>query len=174
VVAAQGAHHEAIHPAAIQISNRVPVAVWPSLVHEGRIVERTDAATDLRVGDAHGRAAVSHRDPIGAGERTEVRIERPVLLHDDDDVLDLVDAGEARSGHGVMPIAAHAPATSSTTARNAERGAGRISNLIRRVGHRRSLILPDRSHALPPRTAAVGSDRGEGDVPGRAPIERQR
>ena len=33
-----------------------------------------------------------HRDPVGARERREVIVERSVLLHDHDDVPDLVDA----------------------------------------------------------------------------------
>src|SRR5262249_38034724 len=64
------------------------------------------AATVSRVLDAN-----PGRDPVGAREGTEVGVEGPVLLHDHDDVLDLVDVrvdlngsvvpgfGICRSGH---------------------------------------------------------------------------
>ncbi len=43
------------------------------------------------VGHAHAR-----RYSVGAGIGAEVAVERPVLLHDHDDVADLVDAGQRR------------------------------------------------------------------------------
>ena len=67
------------------------VVVRTAAVHVGVVDVRVDARAGLRVGHAHGRLTVAHRDAVGTRERAEVRVERPVLLHDHDDVLDLVD-----------------------------------------------------------------------------------
>ena len=69
--------------------------VRPTAVHVARIVEWSDAATDA-VRDADDGATSSEPDPVGAAEGPEVGIERPVLLHDHDDVPDLLDAA-----HGI-------------------------------------------------------------------------
>ena len=51
----------------------------------------------LRVRRTHGRDAARIRGiPSAPGVRAEVLVERPVLLHDHDDVLDLVDARSGR------------------------------------------------------------------------------
>ncbi len=56
------------------------------------------AVPGVRVRDARHRARVAGQagDPVGAGIGAEVVIEAAVLLHDDHDVLDLVDAGLGR------------------------------------------------------------------------------
>ena len=56
-----------------------------------RIVERPHAGFAARIGNANGRNAVAHRNAVRAGKRSEVGIERAVLLHDDDDVPNLVN-----------------------------------------------------------------------------------
>ncbi len=88
----QRAGHEPVHSAAVDVRHGVRVAVGTALVDQGWIVERRDAPADLWVGDAHGRPSVLHGDAIGAGIGPEVRVERPVLLHDHDHVSDRVDA----------------------------------------------------------------------------------
>jgi hypothetical protein len=42
--------------------------------------------------------ADSGRNPIGPRIRPKVLVERPVLLHDHDDMLDVVDAVDRQSG----------------------------------------------------------------------------
>src|SRR5215813_6456425 len=64
---------------------------------------RLDAGARHRVRDAHGGHAMVHRDPGRARVGPEVGVERPVLLHDHDHVLDLVNAlrgGAAGPGRG--------------------------------------------------------------------------
>jgi hypothetical protein len=61
-----------------------------------RIVVRTDARLSFDVWNANDRNAIVHRDAVGAAIRPEVTIERAVLLHDDNDVLDLVDTVAGR------------------------------------------------------------------------------
>jgi hypothetical protein len=50
--------------------------------------------TELTTADQRnrGRAVGPQRDAVGSGERAEVLIEGAILLHDDDDVLDLPGA----------------------------------------------------------------------------------
>ena len=57
------------------------------------VVERCLAAPGVQIRDAWHRPWVTSEpgDPIRSPERPEVRVERPVLLHDDHDVPDLVD-----------------------------------------------------------------------------------
>ena len=56
------------------------------------IVVGKDARARQWVGYAHGWGPVAHGDAVGPGERPEVGVERTVLLHDDDDVPDSMDA----------------------------------------------------------------------------------
>jgi hypothetical protein len=87
------ARDEPVHPAVGDVGDRVRLAVRPAGVQVARVVERLLAAAGRGVRDADGEAAVGVPwKAVGAGIRTEVVIERPVLLHDDDHVLDLVDA----------------------------------------------------------------------------------
>ena len=74
--------------------------------HAGRAVRSADdevAVVDVRaLAPARGRRQagvrdpVRHRDPVRARKRAEVLVERPVLLHDHDHVLDLLEAGQRR------------------------------------------------------------------------------
>src|SRR4029453_3546273 len=54
----------------------------------GRVV-RTDALVGDRIGHAYRRLPVAHRDALGARERSEVMIERAVLLDDEHQVLEV-------------------------------------------------------------------------------------
>jgi hypothetical protein len=72
------------------------LCMWPTTIDETWIVERPNAVGALRVWDAHGGPTVLESDAIGPRVRAEVAIERPVLLHHHDHVLDLVDPDESR------------------------------------------------------------------------------
>ena len=85
--------HETIHPAVVDVSFRDRARVRAVRVDVGVVGKWTDTRSRSNVGEAHGRDAVLHRYSVRTGERPEVIIERAVLLHDHDDVLDLVDAG---------------------------------------------------------------------------------
>ena len=60
------------------------------------VVIGANAGLLTRVRGANGRNAGRHRNAVGPWKRSEVRIEGAVLLHDDDHVPDLVNAGERR------------------------------------------------------------------------------
>jgi len=80
-----------------------------------RVVERTDAAAVRGI-----RHADVRRDSVRARIRAEVGVERPVLLHDHDDVLDLVDAGRRRR----LPLHDRALAARGRASARAERPCG--------------------------------------------------
>src|SRR5437764_10492908 len=69
----------------------------------------------------HRRLAAFHSNPVGPWERPEIRVERAVLLHDHDDVLDLVNAYPARRRR-------------ATLRRGALRGTERLGGGRRRAG----------------------------------------
>ena len=88
---------EAVHPAAVDVRLRRVAVVRAAGVHLVRVVVGEDAASARGSGTQTVEVGRSRREPVGAGERAEVRVERPVLLHDHHDVLDPVDpvvAGE--------------------------------------------------------------------------------
>ena len=92
VLAAElGLGDETVHLAAGDVAHRVAVAVRTALVAVERVVVGPLADVPPRIGNADRRLARLHRDPVGAGVRAEVGVERAVLLHDDHDVADLVD-----------------------------------------------------------------------------------
>ena len=107
LLARLGLADEAVHLAAVDVARRVRIVVRSTTVDVGVIDVGRHARAVRRIGHAHGRLAVLHRDPVGARKRTEVGVERPVLLHDHDDVLDLVDAGRddvAAGGSAAHPF----------------------------------------------------------------------
>jgi len=63
------------------------------------IVEGPDARAGWG-GNADRRDAVAHRNAVRPGKRSEIRIERAVLLHDDHDVANLVNRVFALGAHG--------------------------------------------------------------------------
>jgi hypothetical protein len=75
--------------------------VLRTAVHLTRIVVRPRAGSTARIGHADGEAAALRRDPVGSGEGPEVRVERPVLLHDHHYVADAVDAAPMRHAYRV-------------------------------------------------------------------------
>ena len=89
---------EAVHGAIVDVRPGVRDVVRTTAVDVvGVVVRRLAAATR----DGHTHAG---RDATGAWIRAEVTVEGPVFLLDDDDVLDLVDAGR----HDVVPLRAPA------------------------------------------------------------------
>ena len=83
-----GLGDEPVHRAPVDISRGVGGPVRTAVVEVGRIVVRGYAASVDGVRDTD-----AGRYPSGTGIRPEVAVERPVLLHDDHDVPDLVDPG---------------------------------------------------------------------------------
>src|ERR1700727_616692 len=94
--------------------------VRTAAIDQRRVVVRAHAAARAHVHRAHGRHAVAARDAVGAREGPEVAVERTVLLHDHDEVLDLVDPG--RELRGASPARSRA---GGTAARGAAAG-GRL------------------------------------------------
>ena len=84
---------EAVHSPVVDVPQGVRVLVRPAPVVVRSVVVRLDARVEVRIRKAHSRDAVSHRDPVRARVGAEVGVEGAVLLHDHDDVPDLVDAG---------------------------------------------------------------------------------
>ena len=81
--------HEPVHLAVVLVDERCLLIVRSALLILRRAVVRARTVSEHSVGDADLRRPVgSQRDPVRAGERAEVVIERSILLHDDDDVVD--------------------------------------------------------------------------------------
>src|SRR3954462_1180416 len=97
--AAPGPDDEPVHLAAVDVADRVAVVGRPAGVAVGGVVVGPDARLVRRIGYTHRRHPALHRDAVGAGIRPEVGVERAVLLHDHDDVLDVVDAGIRACAH---------------------------------------------------------------------------
>ncbi len=95
---------EPVHLATVDVGDRVEVPVrTPARVDVGADVGRDAATALIGVGDTDREGPVClGRDPVGAGVGAEVVIERSVLLHDEDEVVDLLQAlrlgGWARGG----------------------------------------------------------------------------
>src|SRR5215212_6711334 len=101
---------ESVHQPVVDVVDGIEVVVGAADIAVARVVVRLDADSGLRVRRADERLAPVHRNPVGPRERPEVGVERAVLLHDDHDVLDLVDAYERyrfRSRGAVRRRAAH-------------------------------------------------------------------
>ncbi len=90
---------EAVHRAATDVGDRVGLAVRAAAVHVGPVAIRAGAPA-RRIRHADRRHPVAHRDAVRPGIGPEVGVERPVLLHHDDHVLDLVDARRHHVGTG--------------------------------------------------------------------------
>ena len=110
--AAFGLPDEAVHLAAVDVGYGVAVSMRPTRIAGGCIEIGALTVVAPGVGDARHCAGMSGEagDPVGSWIRGEVGVERPVLLHDDHDVPDLVDSGRRpvrqRPAHrraGVVP-----------------------------------------------------------------------
>ena len=95
-----GLGDEAVHLTAIDIGAGVILSVRAAEVFIGGIVVRVDALPGSGIIDAHCKLAVLDRETICARVSAKIRVERPVFLHDHDDVLDLgARLGEQVAGH---------------------------------------------------------------------------
>ena len=85
---------EAVHRPAVDRDLAADLAVGASLIDEvGVVIRAMTRAGPRRVRQACLRAAVRvDREAVGTGERAEVVIERPVLEHDEDQVVEVHDA----------------------------------------------------------------------------------
>ena len=95
-----GARDEPVHLATVDVRDAVGQVVPRTAVHQARIVVGLVAALGSWIGHADRELAVLDRDAVRPGVGPEERIERPVLLHDDDDMADLVDPGRHRGRRG--------------------------------------------------------------------------
>ena len=129
---------EAVHLAVVDVGDRVHLAVRAAAVDVGGVVVGTVAAAG-RVRHADRGHPMAHRDAVRPGIGAEVTVVRPVLLHDDDHVLDLVDA-----------LRHHIAAQ-----RAARRRLGRLRRGAR--GQERGREQPSQHHAIRPDVAAAGS-----------------
>ena len=86
---------EPVHLAAVDVRDGGTALMHRAAVHQAGIVVRPVAALGARIGHAHREPAVPDRNAVGARVGAEERIERPVLLHDDHDMPDLVDPAAA-------------------------------------------------------------------------------
>jgi len=92
---------EPIHRTAVDVPLCRGHVVRPTAVDQRGVVVRAHATGDAGDRDADGRDTVAHRDPVGSGEGPEIVVERAVLLHHHDHVLDLRDAvGAVHGGRG--------------------------------------------------------------------------
>ena len=80
-----------VHQSAVDAVERVCPIVTSALVDQAGIVGGRDARPAGRIGNAN-----TGRQAFGAGIRPEVMIEAAILLHDEDEMLDLLEA--RRSG----------------------------------------------------------------------------
>jgi hypothetical protein len=87
---------EAVHLAVVDVCFGGVVGVGPAVVRRVRVVVGSAAATGRGVGNTDAESPVLPRDPVRSGVGAEVVVERSVLLHDDDDVLDLPDRRRQR------------------------------------------------------------------------------
>src|SRR5437667_4547071 len=83
---------EAIHFALVDITRGIRCMVRAAVVEVVTVVERPDAVPGFGVGHADRGHPVLHGDAVGAGIGAKVTVERAILLHNKDDVLDLVNA----------------------------------------------------------------------------------
>jgi len=91
-----GLGDEAVHLAAVDVGDGIHLAVRSAAVDVVGVVVGRDALPRQGIRHADGEGAVGDRQPVGARIETEIFVEGPVLLHDDDHVLDLVDARPGR------------------------------------------------------------------------------
>ena len=83
--------HEAVHTATVDVVDRGGMSVRAAHVHVVVVRIRLHAWSVAQVAKTHRRDTLRHWDAVGTGIRSEVAVERTILLHDHDDVLDLVD-----------------------------------------------------------------------------------
>src|SRR5262249_14759930 len=104
---------------------------------------RFDAHAGFRIVVANGGHALRvHGNALGAGNRSEVVIDRAVLLHDHDDVLDAVLRGGAAGTAGAARTARTAGAARAT-------GAASVRNIIATTGEKNRAKKHTKAHESP-------------------------
>ena len=98
---APGLAHEAVHLPAVDVADRVEVLVRAAAVAVAGVVVRVEADSAAGIRRADGEVPAAPRQAVRSRVRAEVGVERAVLLHDHDDVADLVDP---RQGVGVRLV----------------------------------------------------------------------
>ena len=81
---------EAIHFSVINILCCGSGCMWPPGIDVSRIMVRLDALVGRWIVDAHAWHSILHRNSICAGIGSKVLIKGAVLLHDDNNVFDLL------------------------------------------------------------------------------------
>src|SRR5581483_1832346 len=84
-----------VHPSAIDISYSINGAMWVITISVVSIMIGLGAVAVYWIRHADIKLAALPRNAINSRERTEITIERAILLHDDYHVLDLVNARQA-------------------------------------------------------------------------------
>ena len=130
-----------LHRPTVDGDPRCRLIVRSTLVVHVRVVIRPLTGTG-RVGDAHADVAVPPRETVGAGERAEVVIERAVLLHDEDQVVQVLDP---RLRVDVMPVARRGRDRKGGGQGDAQQGAAASRNPPTR--RRRTGVMLDSSRA---------------------------
>ena len=87
---------EAVHPSAVHVLVRGRLLVRTAVVPESAVVIRPGAGAGHGIRDARREVPVLRGVAVRTGEGAEVVIEGAVLLHDDDHVLDRVQATRGR------------------------------------------------------------------------------
>ena len=134
-----GLRHEAVHRPSVDVGGRIAGAVRAAVVEIRGVMKWRHAGPGQRIGDAHAGG-----NAVGAGIGPEVGVEGPVLLHDDHDVLDLVDPGGR--GHPDRP-------GRRDRAQRARAGC-QLGPVVRRAG----LIEPHRDRIDPARSQRLARD----------------
>ena len=83
--------HEPVHLPVVDVAHRVRQRMRSPAIRDARVMVRRDALARPRIGRADRRDAVDHWDPVGPWKGAEIMVERMVLLHDHDDVPNLVE-----------------------------------------------------------------------------------
>src|SRR3984893_10535954 len=92
MLATLGLRDKAVHLAAVEVGGCIRAAMRATASAVGGIMVRADAATIGRIRNAHRELPALTREAVGAWIGAEVLLESPLLLHDHDHVLDLVDS----------------------------------------------------------------------------------
>ncbi len=104
---AGGDGDESIHFAAVDCLGGRPRGMWrPAVAVQMRDI-RLVADARIGAGVANRRNTVAHRNSVGSGKSAEVMIERAILLHDDDHMMDLMNPLVTCRGLGRKRVRVH-------------------------------------------------------------------
>src|SRR5579885_629223 len=85
-----GLPDEAVHLAAVNVCRGVGLPVWTAAIHVIGVVIGLVTGAGFGIRHADGGDAILHGNAVGAGIGAKIRVEGTVLLHDDNDMLDLI------------------------------------------------------------------------------------